>query len=88
MEDYKISRFGRAAMQSGVSPDEAIMLYEDLNRAINGLNLESDLHLLYLVIPQDRGLYPDFQVHLFSCIYFTLIGQFILYLDYQVYILL
>ena len=60
--EYKISRFGRAAMQSGVSPDEAIMLYEDLNMALGGVNLETDLHLVYLVTPQDRGLYPDFQV--------------------------
>ena len=49
-------------MQSGVSPDEAIMLYEDLNMALGGVNLETDLHLVYLVTPQDRGLYPDFQV--------------------------
>ena len=49
-------------MQSGVGPDEAIMLYEDLNRALGGLNLQTDLHLLYLVTPQDKGLYPDFQV--------------------------
>ena len=60
--EYKISRFGLATVQSGVSPDEAIMLYEDLNRALGGLNLQTDLHLLYLVTPQDRGLYPDFQV--------------------------
>ena len=62
MVEYKISRFGLATVQSGVSPDEAIMLYEDLNRALGGLNLQTDLHLLYLVTPQDRGLYPDFQV--------------------------
>ena len=60
--DYKISRFGLATVQSGVSPDEAIMLYEDLNRALGGLNLQTDLHLLYLVTPQDRGIYPDFHV--------------------------
>ena len=49
-------------MQSGVCPDEAIMLYEDLSRALSGMNLESDLHLLYLITPQEKGLYPDFQV--------------------------
>ena len=56
-------------MQSGVSPDEAIVLYDDLTRALSGVNLESDLHLLYLVIPQDRGLYPDFQVEWCVCIH-------------------
>jgi hypothetical protein len=60
--EYKISRFGLATVQSGVGPDEAIMLYEDLKRALGGLNLQTDLHLLYLVTPQDKGLYPDFQV--------------------------
>ena len=60
--EHKISRFGLATVQSGVGPDEAIMLYEDLKRALGGLNLQTDLHLLYLVTPQDKGLYPDFQV--------------------------
>ena len=62
ISDYKISRFGHAAVQSGVCPDEAIMLYEDLSRALSGINLESDFHLLYLITPQEKGIYPDFQV--------------------------
>lgn len=41
------------------------MLYEDLNRALGGMNLESDLHLLYLITPQDKGIYPDFRVSSF-----------------------
>ena len=77
ISDYKISRFGHAAVQSGVCPDEAIMLYEDLSRALNGMNLESDLHLLYLITPQEKGLYPDFQV--FFSIYLQ--GRFFLFFN-------
>ncbi|KAJ1428422.1 hypothetical protein B484DRAFT_431223, partial [Ochromonadaceae sp. CCMP2298] len=56
----KATRFGRAIVQSNVDPDDAIVMYESLHRAEAGLNLESHLHLLYLVTPLDHRLYPDF----------------------------
>ena len=60
MSNIHITRFGRAAIQSGISPDEAIVVYEDLSQALRGINLESDLHLLYLITPIEKGLYPDY----------------------------
>ena len=48
--DMAISRFGHAAVQSGLSPDEAIVVYEDMSRALGGINLESDLHMVVTLI--------------------------------------
>ena len=58
-----ITRFGRAIVESGLNPDEAIVMYEDLMRAREqGMNLETNLHLLYLVTPlTQHSLTPDFR---------------------------
>lgn len=55
-----MSRFGKAVCESGMNPDEAILFYEDLRRAQDSLNLETDLHLIYLVAPLQHSLQPDF----------------------------
>lgn len=58
----KITRFGRAVVESGLNPDEVIALYEDLMRARElGINLETNLHLLYLITPLSHTLIPDFR---------------------------
>lgn len=57
----KITRFGRAIMQANIDPDEAIVLYDSLLRAQDGLHLESTLHLLYLVTPLEHKLLPNFR---------------------------
>ena len=56
-----ISRFGRAVVQSAMNPDEAIVVYKDLLRAQRALNLESNLHTLYLVTPLEHNFAPDFK---------------------------
>lgn len=57
----KITRFGKAILQSNTDPDDAIVMYESLLRAQDGLHLESPLHLLYLVAPLDHQLQPSFR---------------------------
>jgi hypothetical protein len=53
----RVTRFGRAVAESNLNPDEAISIYEDLLRAReHGINLESNLHLLYLITPQTHSL--------------------------------
>lgn len=59
-----MSRLGRAIIQSGVDPDEGIVMYRNLLRARDGLNLESLLHVLYLVTPLEHQLYPRFDLML------------------------
>lgn len=56
-----VSRLGRAIVNSNFHPDEAIILYEALLLAQDGLSLDIPLHLLYLVSPLDHGLLPDFK---------------------------
>lgn len=58
-----VSRFGRAILESSLSPDEALIIYEDLLHAQNGINLQSNLHLLYLVTsidPSTSYIVPNF----------------------------
>lgn len=55
-----ITRFGRAIVQSSLNPDEAIIVYKDLLRAQDGINLETNLHLIYLLSPVDNSFTPDF----------------------------
>jgi hypothetical protein len=57
---FTITRFGRAIVQSSLNPDEAFIVYKDLVRAQNGINLESNLHLIFLLSPVENSLTPDF----------------------------
>ncbi len=57
----KPTRLGRAIVSIGADPDEALLLYAHLYRALDGLHLESPLHLLYLCAPLDHDLDVDFK---------------------------
>jgi hypothetical protein len=56
-----ITRFGRALVTSSLNPDEGIVLYRDLLKAQSGINLESNLHLIFLLTPVEHSLTPDFK---------------------------
>jgi replicative superfamily II helicase len=56
-----LSRFGRAAYDGGLNPDEAIVYYEDFLNAHDGLNLQTNLHVIYLLTSFDHHIYPDFK---------------------------
>lgn len=57
----RVTRFGRAVMESNMNLDEALVIYEDLLQARSqGITLETNLHLLYLVTPLSHSLAPDF----------------------------
>jgi DNA polymerase theta len=55
------SRFGKAITVSGLNPDEAIIMYKDLLQAETGFNLETSLHLTYIITPLDHKNQPDFK---------------------------
>lgn len=55
-----ITRFGLAAIEAGLNPDEVMVYYEDLYLAHEGLNLQTNLHLLYLITAIDHFIAPDF----------------------------
>ena len=57
----RVTRFGRAVMESNMNLDEALVIYEDLLQARSqGISLETNLHLLYLVTPLSHALAPNF----------------------------
>ncbi|VDN57943.1 unnamed protein product [Dracunculus medinensis] len=57
LEEYEESQklrgtqLGRAILASSLSPDIALLIYDELERAIQSLALDNELHLLYLVTP-------------------------------------
>eukprot|EP01034_Spumella_vulgaris_P022317 gene22317-28435_t len=58
----QLTRFGRAMMRSSLHPDEGIVMYESLLSAQErGMNLENNLHLLYLVTPLEHRIAPNFK---------------------------
>lgn len=56
----EMTRFGKAAMEGGLNPDEAMMYYEDFMLANEGLNLQTNLHILFLLTSIDHNIVPDF----------------------------
>ena len=50
---------GKAAFASSISPDESLLIFNDLldaRQSKEGLVLETDLHLLYLISPHFKNL--------------------------------
>ncbi|VDM09758.1 unnamed protein product [Wuchereria bancrofti] len=45
------TQLGQAVFTSSLSPDIALQVYDDLEKAIRSLALDNELHLLYLVTP-------------------------------------
>ena len=60
--DYKkvLTRYGKAVSESGLNPDEAVLYYEDLRCSQDNLNLETILHLVYLITPFQHTFTPNF----------------------------
>lgn len=61
--NLSVTRFGRAIMQSGLNPDESLLIYEDLLMTQSGINLENNLHLAYLITSNDNShdITPNFK---------------------------
>lgn len=56
---YKPTRLGNAVLASGLSPEEALDLVQDLTRAREGFCLVNDLHIIYQVTPNDLSRQQD-----------------------------
>ncbi|OQV13803.1 DNA polymerase theta [Hypsibius exemplaris] len=50
-EVLRPSQLGNAVVWSGLSPDEGFSVFQELERARSQFNLETELHLLYLITP-------------------------------------
>lgn len=60
---YSTTPLGRAAFGSSLSPEESMIVLEDLARAREGFVLASDLHLLYEVTPINVDIEPDWELY-------------------------
>ncbi|GAB4837362.1 hypothetical protein Ancab_002239 [Ancistrocladus abbreviatus] len=59
---YSTTPLGRAAFGSSLSPEESLIVLDDLSRAREGFVLASDLHLVYLVTPTNVEVEPDWEL--------------------------
>ncbi|KAJ7544985.1 hypothetical protein O6H91_09G101700 [Diphasiastrum complanatum] len=58
-EMYTATPLGKATFGSSLSPDESLVVFEDLAKAREGFVLASDLHLVYLVTPIYVDMEPN-----------------------------
>ena len=58
-ESYFPTDFGKATLSSGLPPDEALLVKQDLARARMGFCMATDLHLTYLITPVREELQVD-----------------------------
>ncbi|XAR70897.1 DNA-directed DNA polymerase [Bertholletia excelsa] len=60
---YSSTPLGRASFGSSLSPEESLIVLDDLSRARAGFVLASDLHLVYLVTPINVEVEPDWELY-------------------------
>ncbi|XP_073110579.1 helicase and polymerase-containing protein TEBICHI isoform X1 [Elaeis guineensis] len=60
---YSTTPLGRAAFGSSLTPEESLVVLDDLSRAREGFVLASDLHLVYLVTPINVEVEPDWELY-------------------------
>ncbi|XP_057468034.1 helicase and polymerase-containing protein TEBICHI [Actinidia eriantha] len=60
---YSTTPLGRASFGSSLSPEESLIVLDDLSRAREGFVLASDLHLVYLVTPTNVEVEPDWELY-------------------------
>ncbi|KAL8143865.1 hypothetical protein V2J09_016897 [Rumex salicifolius] len=59
---YSATPLGCASFGSSLSPEESLVVMDDLSRAREGFILASDLHIVYLVTPINVGIEPDWKL--------------------------
>ena len=52
-EEYFATQLGSATLASSLSPDEALIVFSELQRARQSFVLESELHMIYQVMLQE-----------------------------------
>ncbi|XP_073012513.1 helicase and polymerase-containing protein TEBICHI isoform X1 [Typha latifolia] len=60
---YNVTPLGHAAFGSSLTPEESLIVLDDLSRAREGFVLASDLHLVYLVTPINVEVEPDWELY-------------------------
>ena len=58
---FEATKLGAAAVAAGLQPEDALMMNEDVQTIARAVNLESDLHLMFLVAPVATNEYLNWQ---------------------------
>lgn len=61
---YRPTKLGIATVSSSLSPEEALIVFEELQRALKGFVLEDELHIVYQVTPTFLYIQPNWSVYL------------------------
>lgn len=58
---FQASKLGLAIVSASMDPHDGLVIFRELERAVTGLVLENELHLLYLVVPITPTIVPPWQ---------------------------
>lgn len=76
-ENYKPTQLGYAVVGSAMSPDEGLVIFSELQKALQCFVLENELHIIYQITPINIS---DYWIHSATSVdwnfYFTLIQNF------------
>ncbi|KAK9789551.1 hypothetical protein WJX73_010627 [Symbiochloris irregularis] len=56
---YEAMLLGKACLASGMDPEQTLMVHQDLVRARESFNFETELHLVFLITPVEEDLAPE-----------------------------
>jgi DNA polymerase theta len=61
---FETTKLGQATVSSALAPEEALIVYGEINRALKSFILEDELHIVYQVTPTFLNLEPDWACYL------------------------
>ncbi|XP_019619912.1 PREDICTED: DNA polymerase theta-like [Branchiostoma belcheri] len=67
-QEYQPTQLGSATLSSALSPDEALVVFADLQRAMKSFVLENELHILFQVTPIYTD-WPNLDWYQYLCLY-------------------
>ncbi|XP_078659196.1 DNA polymerase theta-like [Branchiostoma floridae x Branchiostoma belcheri] len=67
-QEYQPTQLGSATLSSALSPDEALVVFADLQRAMKSFVLENELHILFQITPIYTD-WPNLDWYQYLCLY-------------------
>ena len=78
-KEYYSTQFGMATVASGLAPDDALIVFDEFQKARKAFVLENELHIIYLV---GKNSYVKFYLASTTTIIIC-IWYFIVYINYR-----
>ncbi|KAJ3222158.1 hypothetical protein HK099_002624 [Clydaea vesicula] len=64
LQKFSPTKLGYAAVSSALSPEESLIVFEELKKALRNFVLEDELHIIYQVTPTFLNLVPNWNLYL------------------------